>query len=114
MGIGLEKYNKILNITTQKGVHTSVYPIQKRYFVDNLDLHHNWLGGKWFFDWIPAKTKSIIKWTGSWVYKNGSFSKFYPKEANKSIPTSETLQDFCDDIGTPKHLKSDRTLEICV
>ena len=41
MGIGLDKSNKMMNVTTQKGVYTEVISINRYYRVDHLELHHN-------------------------------------------------------------------------
>ena len=38
----------------------------------------------------------------------------YPKEDNKSVSASATLNDFCNDVGTPEKLKSNRAPEFCV
>ena len=38
-GIGIDKAKQMLAATTQKGVRTAVFPINKRYRVDHLDLH---------------------------------------------------------------------------
>ena len=57
--------------------------------------------------------ESIKYYTGAWVYMNGSFTKVYPKETNHRIHTSETLQYFCDDIGTPQNFNSYRSPDNC-
>ena len=79
-GIGIDKAKQMLAATTQKGVRTAVFPINKRYRVDHLDLHRTRLKGKWSLDWMPSGTKSITQCTGAWVYTNGHFTEVYPCE----------------------------------
>ena len=94
MGIGIDKAMKLLKVSTQKGVRTAVHPIHRRYRTDHIELHRDRLAGKWFVDWMPAKTKSVTQSTGAWVYTNGKFTEVYPTESNTSIPASVTLKDF--------------------
>ena len=62
---------------------------------------------------MPAKRKSITQATGAWVYTNGFFSEVYPSESKKSVDASQTLNNFCQDVGVPEHIKSDRAPELC-
>ena len=64
-------------------------------------------------DWMAARVKSLTQCTGAFVYTNGHFTEVYPKEDNKSISANVTLNDFCQDVGTPEKLKSDRAPEFC-
>ena len=59
MNIGLNKTKQMLKATTQKGIRTAVHPIHRRYQVDHIDLYSLRLVGKWYLDWMPARTKSI-------------------------------------------------------
>ena len=61
LNIGLDKAKTMLKVTTQKGIRTAVHPIHRRYRVDHLDLHSTRLKGKWYVDWMPAKTKGRQK-----------------------------------------------------
>ena len=61
---------------------------------------------------MQAKTKSITQCTGAFVYTNGTFTEVYPKETHAQIPTNQTLNDFCNDVGVPEKLKSDRAPEL--
>ena len=110
-GIGIDKAKQMLAATTQKGAHTAVHPIHRRYRVDHLNLHGEKLKGKWSVDWMPAKTTSLTQCTGAFVYTNGHFTEIYPSENNQSVTASTTLNDFCQDVGTPERLKSDRAPE---
>ena len=112
-GIGIDKAKQMLAATTQKGVRTAVFPINKRYRVDHLDLHRTRLKGKWSLDWMPSGTKSITQCTGAWVYTNGHFTEVYPREDRTSTTASATLDEFCQDVGIPEQLKSDRAPELC-
>ena len=55
--IGLNKAKETLRVTTKKGVRTAQYPLTRRYRVDHLNLHRNYLRGKWYVDWMPSATK---------------------------------------------------------
>ena len=111
--IGLNKAKETLRVTTQKGVRTAQYPLTRRYRVDHLNLHRNYLRGKWYVDWMPSATKSITQCKGAFVYSNGTYPEMYPKEDNKMGSAKETLQSFCHDVGVPEKLKSDRAPELC-
>lgn len=111
--IGLDKAKQMLAVTTQKGIRIATHPIHRRYRVDHLNLHATRLGGKWSVDWMTAATKSITQCTGAFVYTNGHFTEVYPKENHTSIAASTTLNDLCNDVGTPEKLKSDRAPEFC-
>jgi hypothetical protein len=109
-GIGLNKAKTTLAVTTQKGIRHSLNPLNKRYRVDHLDLHRTYLKGQWYIDHMTAKKKSINGNTGAWLYTNGHFTASYPTESRSDV--SFTLNTFCDDVGTPKRLKSDRAPEL--
>ena len=113
MHMGLDKAKNLLKVTTQKGVRTAVHPIHRRYRTDHIDLNRDRLRGKWYVDWMPAKRKSITQATGAWIYTNGFFSEVYPSESKKSTNASQSLNDFCQDVGIPEHIKSDRAPELC-
>ena len=62
---------------------------------------------------MPAWTKSITQSTGAFVYTNGELTEVYPPEFHGQVPANATLNDFCNDFGTPEKLKSDRAPELC-
>ena len=62
---------------------------------------------------MPARTKSITQSTGAFVYTNGAFTEVYPHESHGQVPANATLNNFCNDIGTPEKLKSGRAYELC-
>ena len=61
---------------------------------------------------MTAKTKSITQYKGAWVYTNGALTKVYPSESNHQIPANVSLNDFCNDVGIPEKLASDRAPEL--
>ena len=63
--------------------------------------------------WMMAKTKSITKCEGAFVYMNGAFTEVYSTESNQKIPAYISLNDFCSEVGIPEKLASDRVLELC-
>ena len=113
MNIGMDKAKQMLRVTTQKGIRTAVHPITRRYRVDHLNLHSFRLAGQWYVDWLSAGTKSLSQNVGAFVYSNGTFTEVYPTASNQQIPANMTLNDFCNDVGVPHKLKSDRAPEFC-
>jgi hypothetical protein len=110
-GIGLNKAHKTLDVTTQQGIRHAVMPLNRRYRVDRLDLHSEYLGGKWTMDWLSARAKSISGDTGAFVITNGNFVETYPQPNHQSSQAAASLNDFMRDIGIPKHLKTDSAQE---
>ena len=109
----MDKAKQMLAATTQKGVRMATHPIHRRYRVDHLNLHASYLKGKWSVDWMPARTKSITQCTGAFVYTNSHFTQAYPMEDHTNVSANTTLNDFCNAVGIPEELKSDRASEFC-
>ena len=113
MNISLEKAKQMLRVTTQENIRTAVNPITRRYRVDHLALNTNQLGGQWYIDWVSAGTLSLNQNKGAFVITNGRFSEVYPSRDNKSIQANTSLNEFCQSVGVPGKLKSDRAPEFC-
>ena len=62
---------------------------------------------------MPAAKKSITQCKGAFLYSNGKLPEVYPKESNKIMQESETLQEICKDLGIPENLKSDIEPDFC-
>ena len=105
VGLGMAK--DILRTTTQEGVRHAVRPLNRRYRVDHLNLHHNYLAGKWTLDHIESKYKSIRQHTGAFVISNGNYVAVYPTASKNDTDATESLRRFCTDVGVPVNLKSD-------
>lgn len=110
-GVGLNAAKQTIAVTTQKGVRRAINPLNRRYRVDHLNLHQNRLGGQWYVDHMSAQKKSINQNTGAWVYSNGNLTKVYPVRTRSEV--DDTLSTFCNDLGIPAKLKSDRAPELC-
>ena len=113
MNIGLDKAKQMLTTTTQKGIRTAIHPIHRRYRVDHLDLHSQRLAGRWYVDWMSARTKSLSQNTGAFVYSNGSMTEVFPMSNHSNVSAATSLKEFCEDVGIPERLKSDRAPEFC-
>ena len=50
MNIGLEKAKQITREITQKGIHSELPHINRRYRIDHLDLQTARFSGKWYVD----------------------------------------------------------------
>lgn len=105
VGVGTAK--DILATTTQKGVRHAVLPLSRRYRIDHLNLHANYLGGKWTLDHVESKYRSIRGHTGSFVISNGNLAAVYPQATKGDADATDSLRRFCDKIGVPAHLKVD-------
>jgi hypothetical protein len=105
--VGTSKAKEILFTTTQKGVRLAVRPLNRRYRIDHLNLHHNDLGGKWTLDHMESKVRSIRGHTGSFVFSNGNLVATYPTNSKSGTAAADALRRFCDDIGIPVRLRSD-------
>ena len=105
--VGIDKAKEILAKTTQNGVWQAVHPLTRRYRVDHLNLHREYLGGKWSMDHMTAGVKSIRQNTGAFVISNGEFTSAHPKKTMDQYDAADSLQTFCDDVGIPKDLKTD-------
>lgn len=113
MGVTLDKAKQMMTVTTQKGIRVAVHPITRRYRVNHLDLHSSRLAGQFYVDWLSAGTKSLRQNTGAFIYSNGLFTESYPAESNVQANATASLREFCEDVGVPEKLKSDRAPEFC-
>jgi hypothetical protein len=105
--VGTHKAKEILFTTTQKGVRLAVRPLNRRYRIDHLNLHHNDLGGNWTLDHMESKVRSLRGHTGSFVFSNGNLVTTYPTNSKSGAAAAEGLRRFCSEIGIPMRLKSD-------
>ncbi|KAL7527756.1 hypothetical protein ACHAWF_002296, partial [Thalassiosira exigua] len=62
-------------------------------------------------DWVPSKVKSLAQNVGAFVISNSSFTEVYRQPDHKSSSAADSLQRFCDDVGVPINLKTDRAKE---
>ena len=108
MNIGLDKAKQILAATIQKRIWTAIHPIHRRYRIDHLNLHSQRLAGRWYVDWMSARTKSLSQNTGAFVYSNGSMTEVFPMPNHSNVSTATSLKEFCKDEGIPEWPKSDK------
>ena len=66
------------------------------------------LNGKFYCDYLEAKTKSLDGNIGAWLYTTGSFTAVYPVASRKE--SGDTLRRFVDDVGIPDRLRTDLVL----
>ena len=102
----------MMRATTHKGVQTAVHTIPRRYIVDCLDIHTARLSGKWYVDWISAGTKSLDQNSGYLVLYGVTFTEVYPSDSNQQVPVHMYLNYFCNYVGIPEKLESDRDPEL--
>ncbi len=109
--VGLNKAHQVIRTTTADGIRRAVQPLRRRYRVDHLDLHSEYLNGKWTMDWLSTRAKSISGDSGAFVITNGNFVETYPQPDHKGAQAATALKDFMRDVGTPKNLKTDSASE---
>ena len=103
--VGIQTAKDTLDVTTQHSVRTAVQPMTRRLRVDRLHLHRPLLRGTWFADTLITKVKSIRGNKCANIFTQGEFTKAVPITA-RSEP-GQSLVDFTDDVGIPKHLVTD-------
>jgi hypothetical protein len=105
--VNLGTAKDILATTTQKGVRHAVMPLNRRYCVNHLHPHHNYLAGKWTMDHIEFKYKSIRGHTDPMVFLNGNLVMVFPTATKNDKDSTESLRQFAKDIGIPANLTTD-------
>ena len=80
---------------------------------DHLSLNTNQLGGQWYIDWMSAGTKSLNQNMGAFMITDGLLTSVFPSRDNKSVQANTSLNEFCQSVGVPGKLKSDRAPEFC-
>jgi hypothetical protein len=107
--VNLSTADDILATTTQKSVRHTIMPLNRRYCIDHLHLHHNYLAGKWTMtmDHIESKYKLIHGHTGAIVFLNGNLVMVYPTATKNEEDSTESLRQYTKDIGIPANLKTD-------
>ena len=108
--IGLETVKRTLQVTTQHGVRTAVYPLHRRYRVDHLYLNRRRLNGDWFTNTLFSKVISIQGNTCAQVFTNGNFTTVHPLVSKGKV--AQALTEFADDVGIPDMLLSDGAPEM--
>ena len=103
--IGLQTAKDMLAATTQHGVRSSVHPMSRRLQVDHLHLHRHLLGGTWYADTLLYKVKPIRGNTCTNVFTQGNFTKVVLVTARSDA--GQSMVDFTDNVGIPKHLVMD-------
>lgn len=114
-GVSAPKAKDIMQTTTQGSLRTAHHPITRRYrALHGLGLDDNRLEGQFHIDWMVAGTKAMSQETGAQVLANGrGFVRAYPASSNTTELASQALDEFCQDVGVPRRLHSDRAKEYC-
>ena len=109
-GVGIGTAQDILRTTTQKGIRHSVMPLNRRYRIDHIHLHLQYLAGFWTMDHLESKYQSIRQHTGAILITNGNLVMVYPTKTKNDDNCTESLRRMSEEIGIPAHLKSDMAL----
>jgi hypothetical protein len=107
----LETAQKALITTTQRGVGHALHPLNRRYWVDHLNLNWTRLHDTFYLDTLFSKVKSLGGYTCAQLITNGTFTKIYPMESKTSTNIVAALNAFIDDVGVPGTLTWDLATE---
>ena len=110
--IGFESAKQTLNVTTQRGIRQAVHPMTRRYRTDLLQNKYKRLNQTWYTDTMFLTHKSIKNETCSQVFTNTSMIWAYPMRSKSQA--GEALNAFKQDIGVPKRLIFDGSMEQCM
>ena len=105
-GIGLEKAEQTIGVTTHKGMLRSNMPHDRKVRQRFNQLKFPTIGGKWYTDTSYASVKSIRGMKCAQVWTNGKgYDVFHPIKAEKDAHMS--LSRFIQDVGIPNLVISD-------
>jgi len=111
--IGLDTAKKTIQVTTQKGIRTTNYPIEQRFRTRQAQLRYKQLGGRHgrfytdtFFSDVPSLNGNGM----AHIYTNDiAFTRVYPMKLKSQA--HETLSAFIHEVGIPSSLNSDDAKE---
>ena len=106
-GIGPERAQRTLRVTTQRGVRSAILPLSRRYRADRV-FNVQRLTGKFATDTAYGKVKSLRGNVGSQIYSHKcGFKVSYPLMKVDGNHVGDTLTQFIADFGAPEHLTFD-------
>jgi len=112
--IGKDLARKTLLCTTQKGVRTTLYPVERRFRTRQAQLRYRQLSGRhgtFYTDTFFASVPTLNGSSMAQLYINDlSFCKVYPMKKKSDVP--DTLSTFIHDVGIPHKIHSDAAKEI--
>ena len=112
--IGLDTATKTIQCTTQKGVRSTLHPIERRFRTRQAQLRYRQLAGRhgsFYTDTFFSKAASLNGSHMAQIYVNDlSLSKVYPMRLRSEA--GDTLQTFIHDVGIPHSLHSDDAPEL--
>ena len=108
--IGIDRAKETLKVTMQKVIRHAVHPLHRRYRVNHMQLNRKRLNAKFYAEHLVARTKSLDRNTGVWVYTTGKFtaSTLQPsvwRQATSCV-NSQTMSEYLIDCGKTKHQRS--------
>jgi ribosomal protein L15 len=112
--IGIEAAKRTIQCTTQKGIRSTLHPIERRFRTKQAQLRYKQLAGRhgsFYTDTFFSKTTSLNNHKMAQIYVNDlAFSKVYPMAVRSEA--GDTLQAFIHDVGIPHSLRSDDAPEL--
>ena len=76
--IGTDTAKNTLIVTTKKCIRHVVYPLNRRYRVDNMQLNRKRLNMQFYTDHLLAKTSYLEGHTGAYIYTTEKLIIAYP------------------------------------
>jgi hypothetical protein len=112
--IGVDTAKKTIQYTTQKGIRSTLHPIERRFRTKQAQLRYRQLAGRhgsFYTDTFFSKVPSLNNFKMAQIYVNDlSFTKVYPMKVKSEA--GDTLQTFIHDIGIPHSIRSDDAPEL--
>jgi hypothetical protein len=113
-GIGLEAMKSTIKVTTQKGIRSTLYPIERRFRTKQAQLRYRQLSGchgHFYTDTFFSSQAALNGAKMAQLYINDiGFSKIYTMKTKGE--TADTLSTFIHDIGIPHAIHSDDAKEL--
>jgi hypothetical protein len=98
---------KTIQVTTQRGVSSAILPITRRYRSDCVFVVKI-LNGKFATDTSDGKTRLLQSHVGRQLYTHKcGFKAYYSIQKVDGTQVGDTLPQFINDYGVPKHLTFD-------
>lgn len=112
--IGDDIAKKTIQCTTQKGICSTLHPIERRFRTKQAQLRYNQLAGRhgsFYTDTFFSKAPSLNNAKMAQIYDNDlSFTKIYPMKMKSEA--GDTLQTFIHDVNIPHSIRSNDVPEL--
>ena len=107
-GVSLDTAKQMLQVTTQHGIRSTVYPLRRWYRMDLLSLKYCRLNTTMYTDMMHFKVKSLSQHKRAQVYATDDFAMAYPVQVEGFI--GNTFGLLAEDVGIPREMITDNAM----